>query len=139
MAVEDVPRGGDKATAVTHPVQCVRVDLKVALTVCFSGEGRQTDETDKWTLTCGRTGRDNKLKGNKQRAHLPDDLMKRLMNAYWSSIYKLDLNVLTLCLFDIHIQQVWLSPLCVRMWISSELALGQLLLHCGKGQMRSLG
>lgn len=34
---------------------------------------------------------------------------------------------------------VALSPLCVRMWISSELALGQLLLHCGKGQTRSLG
>ena len=39
MAVEDVPCGGDKATAMTHPVQCVRVDLKVALTVCFCGKG----------------------------------------------------------------------------------------------------
>lgn len=27
----------------------------------------------------------------------------------------------------------------MRMWISRELALGQLLLHCGKGQTRSLG
>lgn len=36
-------------------------------------------------------------------------------------------------------QEILLLPLCVRMWISSELALGQLLLHCGKGQMRSLG
>lgn len=39
MTVEDVPRGGDKATAMTHPVQCVCVDFKVALTVCFRGEG----------------------------------------------------------------------------------------------------
>ncbi|TNN29414.1 hypothetical protein EYF80_060436 [Liparis tanakae] len=31
------------------------------------------------------------------------------------------------------------SPLCVRMWISRELALGQLLLHWGKGHTRSLG
>lgn len=63
MAVEDVPSGGDEATAMTHPVQCVRVHLKVALAVCFSGEGRQADKTDKWTLTCGRTERDNKLEG----------------------------------------------------------------------------
>lgn len=39
MAVENVPSGGDEATAMTHPVQCVCVYLKVALTVCFSGEG----------------------------------------------------------------------------------------------------
>ena len=39
MAVKDVPCCGDKATAMTHPVQCVSVDLKVALTVRFSGEG----------------------------------------------------------------------------------------------------
>lgn len=39
MAVEDVSCGGDKATAMTHSVQGVRVDLKVALTVCFRGEG----------------------------------------------------------------------------------------------------
>lgn len=39
MAVEDVPSGGDEATAMTYPIQCVCVDLKVALTVCFSGEG----------------------------------------------------------------------------------------------------
>lgn len=32
-----------------------------------------------------------------------------------------------------------LLPLCVRMWISSELALGQLLLHRGNGHTRSLG
>lgn len=31
------------------------------------------------------------------------------------------------------------SPLWLRMWISRELALGQLLRHWGKGQMRSLG
>lgn len=55
MAVEDVPRGGDEAAAVTHPVQCVGVDFKVTLTVCFSGERRQTDETDKRTLACGGT------------------------------------------------------------------------------------
>lgn len=59
MAVEDVPRGGDEAAAVTHPVQGVRMDLKVPLTVCFSGECWQTDETDKWTLACGRMEKDN--------------------------------------------------------------------------------
>lgn len=31
------------------------------------------------------------------------------------------------------------SPLWLRMWISRELALGQLLRHWGKGQTRSLG
>lgn len=55
MAVEDVPSGGHEAAAMTHPVQRVCVDLEVALTVCFSGESRQTDETDKWTLSCERT------------------------------------------------------------------------------------
>lgn len=30
-------------------------------------------------------------------------------------------------------------PLWLRMWISRELALGQLFLHWGKGQTRSLG
>lgn len=30
-------------------------------------------------------------------------------------------------------------PLWLRMWISKELALGQLFLHWGKGQTRSLG
>lgn len=39
MAVQDVPGGGDKAAAVADPVQRVRVDLKVALTVGFCGEG----------------------------------------------------------------------------------------------------
>lgn len=55
MAVEDVPSGGDEAAAMTHPVQCVCVDLKVALTVCFRGKGWQTDETDEWTLAWRRT------------------------------------------------------------------------------------
>lgn len=54
VAVEDVSGGGDEATAVTDPVQGVRVDLQVTFTVCFSGEGRQADETDEGTLTCGR-------------------------------------------------------------------------------------
>lgn len=63
MTVEDVPSRGDKATAMTHPVQCVCVDFKVSLTVCFSGEGWQTDETDKWTFPCERTERENKFKG----------------------------------------------------------------------------
>lgn len=54
VAVQDVPGGGDEAAAVTHPVQGVRVDLEVALTVGFGGEGRQTDEADKRTLACGR-------------------------------------------------------------------------------------
>lgn len=31
------------------------------------------------------------------------------------------------------------SPLWLRMWISRELALGQLFRHWGKGQIRSLG
>lgn len=31
------------------------------------------------------------------------------------------------------------SPLWLRMWISRELALGQLLRHCGKGHTCSLG
>ncbi len=61
MAVEDVPCGGDESTAMTHAIQCISVDLKVTLTVCFSGESWQTDETDEWTLTCGRTERDIKL------------------------------------------------------------------------------
>lgn len=39
VAVENVPRGGDEATAVAYTVQCVRVHLKVALTVCLGGEG----------------------------------------------------------------------------------------------------
>ena len=39
VAVQDVPRGGDKAAAVTQAVQRVCVHLKVALTVCFSSEG----------------------------------------------------------------------------------------------------
>lgn len=56
MAVQDVPRGGDEAAAVTDPVERVRVDLEVALAVGFCGEGWETDKTDKWTLTCGRTG-----------------------------------------------------------------------------------
>lgn len=110
VSVEDVPGGGHEAAAVTRPTQGVRVHLQVALTVGFGGEGRQADETDEGTLTCGegrssmRTG--GQVKGSKRRSLLG-----------W----------------------VALSPLCVRMCISSELALGQLLLHCGKGQMRSLG
>lgn len=55
MAVEDVPCGRDEATAMTHSIQRVCVDLKVALTVCFCREGRQTYETDKGTLTCSKT------------------------------------------------------------------------------------
>lgn len=39
VAVQDVPGGGDEAAAVTDPIQSVRVDLKVALTVGFCGEG----------------------------------------------------------------------------------------------------
>lgn len=54
VAVEDVPGGGDKAAAVTDPIQGIRVHLQVALTVCFSGEGGQADETDERTLPCGR-------------------------------------------------------------------------------------
>lgn len=38
MTVEDVPSGGDEPTAMTNPIQRVCVNLKVALTVCFSGE-----------------------------------------------------------------------------------------------------
>lgn len=51
VAVQDVPGGGDEAAAVTHPIQSVRVDLEVTLTVGFGGERRQTDQTDKRTLT----------------------------------------------------------------------------------------
>lgn len=39
VAVENVPGGGDEATAVTDSVLRVRVHLQVTLTVGFSGEG----------------------------------------------------------------------------------------------------
>lgn len=55
VAVKDVPRGGDKATAVTDSIQDISMDLQVALTVGLCGEGGQTDETDKWPFTCRRT------------------------------------------------------------------------------------
>lgn len=106
VAVEDVPGGGHEAAAVTHPVQGVCVDLEVALTVGFGGEGRQTDQTDERTLTWGP------IKKKPIRLEATDA-------GVWCCR--------------------WVLPLWVRMWISSELALGQLLLHCGKGQMRSLG
>lgn len=77
MAVEDVPSGRDEATAMTHPIQCVRMHLKVALTVCFSGERWQTDETDKWTLTYGRTERDNKATFTQQILVLNSDILVR--------------------------------------------------------------
>lgn len=56
VTVEDVPGGGHESTAVTQAVQCVCVHLQVALTVGFSGKGRQTNETDEWTFTCRRGG-----------------------------------------------------------------------------------